>query len=181
MPTSISATGDFAETDNCAESSVDYGAACTIHVTFSPTRLGNRSGTITIQGNLSSGNITIDLSGTGVVAPKVNLQPTLVDFGDVENGMISEAQQVTAENAGGVPVSITSVKVTGPFVLASNGCGNRGAGSKHRLPDDGEIRAYRYGSGHWDTDHGGPGRHADGATLGKRDCAAHGYAGSGVA
>jgi len=123
MPTSISATGDFAETDNCAESSVDYGAACTIHVTFSPTRLGNRSGTITIQGNLSSGNITIDLSGTGVVAPKVNLQPTLVDFGDVENGMISEAQQVTAENAGGVPVSITSVKVTGPFVLASNGCG----------------------------------------------------------
>jgi hypothetical protein len=121
-PTLISTTGDFAETDNCA-ASIDYGATCTIRVTFSPTRLGNRTGEITIKGNLSGGNITIAVSGTGIAAPQVNLQPTNIDFGDVESGTISLEQQITAENAGGVPVSITSVNVTGPFVLSSNGCG----------------------------------------------------------
>jgi hypothetical protein len=123
MPTVINTTGDFGETDNCAQQSIDYGASCTIQVTFSPTRLGSRTGTITIEGNISGGNITIDLTGTGVVPPKVNLQPTSIDFGDQESGTTSDARQITAENSGGVPVPIKSVAVTGPFVLASNGCG----------------------------------------------------------
>ncbi|UWZ86218.1 choice-of-anchor D domain-containing protein [Occallatibacter riparius] len=123
VPTLISTTGDFAETDNCAQQSVDYEASCTIQVTFSPTRLGSRTGKVTVQGNISGGNIAIDLTGTGVTPPQVSLQPTSIDFGDVESGTTSEARQVTAENAGGASVSIKSVTVTGPFVLGSNGCG----------------------------------------------------------
>jgi hypothetical protein len=46
-----------------------------------------------------------------------------MQFGSVEAGTISPAGQVTAENAGGVAVSITSITVSGPFVLATNACG----------------------------------------------------------
>jgi hypothetical protein len=123
LPTLISATGDFGETDNCQGHSIDYGASCTIEVTFSPTRLGSRTGTIAIQGNISGGDITIDLTGTGVEPPKVNLQPASIDFGDQESGTASDPLQITAENAGGLAVSIKSVTVTGPFELASNACG----------------------------------------------------------
>jgi hypothetical protein len=125
LPTLISTTGDFGETDNCQGHSIDYGASCTIEVTFSPTRLGSRTGTIAIQGNISGGDITIDLTGTGVAAPKVNLQPASIDFGDQESGTISDPLQITAENAGGLAVSIKSVTVSGPFVLASNACGTQ--------------------------------------------------------
>jgi Abnormal spindle-like microcephaly-assoc'd, ASPM-SPD-2-Hydin len=122
-PALISVSGDFAESDNCAGSSVDMGAACTIEVTFSPTRLGSRTGKLTIQGNISTGDITINLSGQGVAPPQVNLQPTLIDFGGVPSGTSSPEEQITAENAGGAAVPIASLSVSGPFELASNSCG----------------------------------------------------------
>jgi hypothetical protein len=122
-PSPIGVSGDFAETDDCAGESIDYGASCTIRVTFSPTRTGQRTGQITIQGNISGGNISIALVGTGVTAPLVNVQPASINFGNVPTGTVSPAQQVTVENAGTVAVSISSVNVTGAFVLASNTCG----------------------------------------------------------
>jgi len=124
LPTVITAAGDFAETDNCAGSSIDANARCTIQVTFSPTRTGTRTGKLTIQGNISTGNISLDLTGTGVEPAVVNLQPTSIDFGNVEAGTVSPARQITAENAGGVRVDIASVTISGPFVLASNSCGS---------------------------------------------------------
>jgi hypothetical protein len=123
VPTPLSITGDFAETDDCAGASIDVGASCTIKVTFSPTREGARTGQLTIKGNISTGNITIPLTGTGVAASKVNLQPASIDFGNVESGTTSGDKQITAENAGSAPVSINNVAVTGPFAIASNGCG----------------------------------------------------------
>ncbi|HEY3704040.1 MAG TPA: choice-of-anchor D domain-containing protein [Terracidiphilus sp.] len=121
-PALVTVTGDFAKINNCEGLSIDVDASCTIQVTFSPTRMGSRTGQLTIRGNLSGGDITIGLSGTGVAAPEVNLQPATLDFGDVETGATSEDRQVTAENAGGAEVSISSVTVTGPFVIATNGC-----------------------------------------------------------
>jgi len=66
---SITASGDFAETNNCT-SSIAAGANCTISVTFTPTAAGTRSGTLTIADNAAGTPHTATLSGTGA-APQL--------------------------------------------------------------------------------------------------------------
>ena len=62
--TSIAASGDFAETNNCG-SSVAASSDCTISVTFTPTAGGALSGTLTINDNASGSPQTVTLTGTG--------------------------------------------------------------------------------------------------------------------
>jgi hypothetical protein len=61
---SISVTGDFAETDDCG-GSVVAGSNCTINVTFKPTALGARVGTLSVNDNAAGSPHTVTLSGTG--------------------------------------------------------------------------------------------------------------------
>jgi hypothetical protein len=62
--TSVAASGDFAETNTCGVS-LAAGANCAIHVTFTPTTAGSRSGTLTITDNAGGSPQTAALSGTG--------------------------------------------------------------------------------------------------------------------
>ena len=64
---SFAVTGDFGQTNNCG-SSVAAGSSCTINVTFTPTAVGTRSGTLTITDNASNSPQTVSLTGTGVTA-----------------------------------------------------------------------------------------------------------------
>ena len=61
---SISASGDFAETNTCG-TSLAVGANCSIAVTFTPTDSGSRSGMITVTDNATGSPQTVALSGTG--------------------------------------------------------------------------------------------------------------------
>jgi hypothetical protein len=123
-PTAIAVTGDFSETDSCVNANVNGGTSCFIHVTFTPTLTGSRSGQLTISANVDGGQLTVDLSGTGTSSGAVGLAPSTVDFGQVEVGKTSSALQITAENGTAAAIPVTSVIVTGPFLLASNACGN---------------------------------------------------------
>jgi Abnormal spindle-like microcephaly-assoc'd, ASPM-SPD-2-Hydin len=60
----IAVSGDFAETNNCG-STVPAGQKCTISVTFIPTAVGVRNGTLTITDNASNSPQTVPVSGTG--------------------------------------------------------------------------------------------------------------------
>lgn len=68
---SIAASGDFAETSTGASAcpispaTLAAGANCTISVTFAPTAVGARNGTLTITDNASGSPHTVPLSGTG--------------------------------------------------------------------------------------------------------------------
>jgi Abnormal spindle-like microcephaly-assoc'd, ASPM-SPD-2-Hydin/Galactose oxidase, central domain len=62
---SITPSGDFAETNTC-DSSVGAGGDCTISVTFTPTALGARTGAITITDNAADSPQMVTLSGTGI-------------------------------------------------------------------------------------------------------------------
>jgi|SRR5215472_8955293 len=76
--TSIATTGDFAQSNNCGSLLPD-GASCTINVTFIPTVLGLRTGTLVITAIFAGGSVTLPLSGNGVAAgpaPPQNI-PTL--------------------------------------------------------------------------------------------------------
>jgi hypothetical protein len=62
--TSITISGDFAETNNCP-AKLMAGKDCTINVTFSPTQTGTRSGTLSIKDSALSSVQKIALTGSG--------------------------------------------------------------------------------------------------------------------
>jgi hypothetical protein len=61
---SISATGDFAQTNTCG-SSVAAGASCSISVTFTPIATGTRTGSVSISDNATGSPQTVSVTGTG--------------------------------------------------------------------------------------------------------------------
>ena len=122
-PSSIAVSGDFSETDNCLHATLNAGASCTVQVTFTPSQTGTRTGQLAIAANVSGGQLTVGLTGTGVSSGAMQLSPASIGFGTVEVGTTSSALQVTVQNSGSVAISITSITATAPFQLASNACG----------------------------------------------------------
>jgi len=62
--TSIAATGDFAQSNNCG-TTVAAGANCTIAVTFNPTVDGTRTGTLSITDSATGSPQSVSLTGAG--------------------------------------------------------------------------------------------------------------------
>jgi hypothetical protein len=67
--TSIATTGDFGQTNACA-TSLAAGASCAIAVTFTPTAVGQRTGTLAVAttAGTSSQTVSVPLTGTGASA-----------------------------------------------------------------------------------------------------------------
>jgi hypothetical protein len=66
---SIAASGDFAMVSGCG-ATIGAKSKCTVSVTFTPTALGVRGGTLTIRSNSSSSPNTVALTGSGVPPKK---------------------------------------------------------------------------------------------------------------
>ena len=75
---SITASGPFAETNNCG-SSIAANSSCTVNVTFSPTATGASTGSVTINaGGVTS---TVSLTGTGTApGPVLSASPASLSF-----------------------------------------------------------------------------------------------------
>jgi hypothetical protein len=124
LPTSIAMSGDFSQTNTCVNTTVAVNSTCSVSVTFTPTVTGSRNGAMTLSANVSGGQIAASLTGTGASAGAVNVSPTAINFGPDPVGTVSSQEQVTANNAGGTAVAISSVKVSEPFQIAANNCGS---------------------------------------------------------
>jgi hypothetical protein len=121
--TSISASTSFRETDTCVDVAVNAGASCAVRVAFTPGQAGSVAGQLTINANISGGQISIPLSGTGSGTGLVTALPALLDFGQVQVSATSPSFAVTVENSGHSDISLTNVAVTAPFAVTSNACG----------------------------------------------------------
>ena len=121
--TSLSVTGDFAEIDTCADP-IAPGDACTVNVTFLPVQTGQRTGVLTIFGNIPGGQVTVALSGTGNPGASVVLLPQQLTFPQTLVGHPAGAQNVTISNTGGTTASLTSETSTGDFAITVNTCSN---------------------------------------------------------
>jgi uncharacterized repeat protein (TIGR01451 family) len=119
--TSITASGDFAQTNTCG-SSVSVGANCTISVTFTPAGSGLRTGAITISSNAPGSPPVITLTGIGAT-PGVTLSTFALFFAGQAVGTTSAPQSVTLTNGGSSALSITSIAVAGDFAQ-TNTCGS---------------------------------------------------------
>src|SRR5271157_1131277 len=93
--TSVTASGDYAPVSTCSNP-VNSGGTCKVKVTFTPTAVGTRTGTVTIVGNASNSPQTINLTGKGMVAAA--LSPTNVNFGSVAEGTTSAGKTITLTN-----------------------------------------------------------------------------------
>jgi hypothetical protein len=115
---SITITGDFAETDTCG-SNVPATGNCTISVTFTPRAVGPRSGSVLVQDDAAGSPHTINLSGDGdgVV---VSLAPVSLTFRGQPVGTSSAAQAAVLTNTGNATLNINSIQVTGDFSQTNN-------------------------------------------------------------
>ena len=118
--TSITASGDFAQTNTCG-TLVAANSNCTVSVTFTPTVAGSRTGTLTVTDDATSSPQTTNLAGTGV-AQGVVLSQTSIAYGNVATGNSSSAINVTLTNGHNAPLNIASIVTTGDF-RQTNTCG----------------------------------------------------------
>ncbi len=116
-------TGDFVETDNCAGETLATGASCTFNVSFAPTQTGARSGQLTIYANVSGGQATVSLSGTGTAAAAVVLTPLTLTFPATFVNQTAASQIITVANTGANPATLNTPTITGDFKIAASTCG----------------------------------------------------------
>ncbi len=107
---SISASGDFSQTNDCGSSLAAAGGSCTISVKFSPTTVAALTGAITINDGAAGSPHTVQLSGNGVApAPAVEFSPASLTFADQTVGTTSGALPVTVTNTGSADLTISAI------------------------------------------------------------------------
>ncbi len=116
-------SGDFAKAGTCPKS-LSAGKSCTLKVTFTPTAAGTRTGALTF--NVSSGSVTVALTGTGVSIKTgwLTFSPESFNF---NNGYVvgdNPTQDFIVTNTNGVPTGIGKISVSGSKTLTqTNNCG----------------------------------------------------------
>jgi len=125
-------SGDFTQSNTCG-GSVAAGANCTISVTFTPTAIGSRSGTLTITDDATGSPQTVALSGTGTGAV-ASLSATTLTLASELVGATSASQSTTLTNTGNVSLSITGISIAGANAgdfAESQNCGSSLAAGAH--------------------------------------------------
>jgi hypothetical protein len=117
----ITISGDFAETNNCP-ATLAAGQQCAITVTFTPTKAGSRTGTVTLKDNDPGSPIqTIALTGTGETL-SLGFTPASLNLGTVAVGS-SSTQSATLINDGSAPINVTGISISpanGTFTQTNN-------------------------------------------------------------
>ncbi len=111
-------TPEFAETHTCG-SALASAASCTVTLTFTPSAVGTRTGTLTIKDDLAVGGHVLPLSGTGNYAQLVGIVPASVAF-PATPVATSASQSVVLTNTGFGGVTVLGATATGDF--SQSGC-----------------------------------------------------------
>jgi hypothetical protein len=117
---SASITGsDFNIVNNGCQSTIAAGTSCTITVTFTPTALGARAGTLNV---VSGGNtLTATLTGTGT--PGYSFSSGTLSFGSLDVGA-NATQSLTLTSLASGPLPIPAFVTTGPYTVSTTACGS---------------------------------------------------------
>jgi hypothetical protein len=123
--TQVVTTGDFTEANNCvgAGGGIAAGASCAVQVIFLPVATGAQSGVLTVYGNVAGGQATATLTGVGLPAAAIVLNPISITYSGTNVGATSAVQNITISNTGGVTATLQTPVVVGDFAIAANTCG----------------------------------------------------------
>ena len=118
----ISIEGDFSQTNDCPQS-LGAGQHCTVTATFTPTDLGLRTGSITVQDNALAATQVIHLSGLANSALKVS-RTTASFLAPVGK---TDSRQILLTNRGNTDIGINGVTLGGRDAnqfMETNDCGS---------------------------------------------------------
>ena len=119
----VSTTGaDFSIAGEDCVGTLPGGASCSVTVEVTPSALGERTGTLSIDDDALAGGHSYDVSGVGVAAV---LNPAAVDFGTIDQGT-AVTQTITLEN-GPSPLTGMAPSFLNPgvdFSVSSKTCGS---------------------------------------------------------
>jgi hypothetical protein len=106
-------------------SSIALGGSCTVSVTFTPSAVGTRTGSLTI--GLSTGAQSVSLSGIGSSTSAtgvLSLSPSTPTFSNGYTIGDNPSKAVTVTNTSAAPAGIAAVALSGdPSLTAKNSCG----------------------------------------------------------
>lgn len=91
-------TGNYAATTTCTQAMIPAGTSCTIQVTFTPTAIGARVGTLTISNSDPGSPVAVALNGNGIASPTFVL---------TVNGGVSETVTVASGGLATFPLLVT--------------------------------------------------------------------------
>jgi hypothetical protein len=117
----LAIAGDFSYKSSCTGKTLGSGNLCYVTITFNPTAMGPRSGTLTITDTDASSPQVVDLAGIGSQGELSVYYPGL-SFSTRAFGTTSAPKPVNLTNVGSTPLAISSVKVIGGFAQTNN-CG----------------------------------------------------------
>jgi len=119
---SITASVEFKVTHNCT--TVGVGQSCPVYVTFSPSSVGARTGTLTIASNSVSSPNLVSLNGSGSTAALSfsSVDRSSISFASQVVSTTSAAEIVTVSNTGGLTFSISDITVSGNFARSGGSC-----------------------------------------------------------
>lgn len=121
---SITASGDFTQANNCGQQLTPAGGTkdtCTVTLTFTPTAVGTRQGTLTIKDDAPDTPQSVGLTGQGVMvsASITPAPPGPLSFGTQTLATVSAPQTVTVTNT-----DSSQSLIMGSAVVATVGGGN---------------------------------------------------------
>lgn len=111
-------SGDFAMVKDCTGRTVPPGIESPIDLTFKPTQVGPRTGTLTIASG--AGPRVVNLSGVG---SSVQISPGTLRFTRQVLNTSSAPQTVTVTNEGASPLTVSEVRTEGDYSRTTN-CGS---------------------------------------------------------
>lgn len=111
------------QSSTCSGSNIAPGATCNVVVRFTPTVAGVFNSEFHVNSNdPDTPSLVIHISGTGVGAQDITVNPLSIDFGNVQVGQISQ-KNITIKNDGTAPLTISSItSPVAPFTIPSNTC-----------------------------------------------------------
>lgn len=118
----VTTSGDFAQlivAQSCS-STLAPGKSCVLKVTFTPTQVGVRNGTLTVTDNASDSPQTVTLAGTGAV--QAALTPSGGTFPAWTVGTTSPPKVFTLTNKQNVALNTIVISTTGDFAVSATTC-----------------------------------------------------------
>jgi uncharacterized protein (TIGR03382 family) len=116
----VAKTGPYAVTPSGTFTLAANGGQQDLTVTFTPTAAGPADGSLTVSSDdPANPTVSVDLEGIGA-KPTVVLDPDSLTFGEQRVNTTSATKTVRVLNTGALPLIVTSVTKTGPYVVTPN-------------------------------------------------------------